>query len=346
MAEQYVYIVKCKELENVFRLTETDDTDTVYKRSCSDAKVLLTVLIHQLSSERITGSNLLHIELDVLKSMVDEWQNKIDAPRRQNQDARIEKFFKECFETVDTSKTAKDAEAAKNAATPFVEIVARYRLWNRETSKTACAELKTFLKTHTFKKTQLFTPGTGESVVAYAGLRMIPLPPFDMNGTSAVLQEFVNQNCVRQVTGRMAIKQLHEKFTEWMKGKGSPDYQLTSGDKKQLRTFFKKECFSTMVHTGSAVHLSAGYFGVCLKGAEAVGRNSKTKKRKAVEQVNAASKEVIETFDSITHAAHECGMSVPSMSLAISTKRTVNGYMYRIVDAEEADAEEVDGEGA
>ena len=326
MAEQYVYIVKCKGLVNVYQLTEADDVDSVYKRSCSNANALLVVLMHQLSSKRIRDSNLLHVEFDVLQSIVDEWQVRIDTPI-QNQDSVIEKFFNECFET------------EKGVATPFVDIVARYRLWTRETSKTACTELKTYLNTHKFKKTQLFIPRTGESVVAYADLRMIPLPAFDMNGTSAVLQQFINQNCVRKVTGRMSTKQLHATFTEWIKDNVSPDYQLTSGDKKQLREFFKKQCFSTMVHTGGET-LSSGYFGVCLVGAEAIGRNSKTKIRKAVEQVNPATMEVIEIFDSITHAAHECGMSVSCMSTAISSKRTTKGYLYRIAEGEQAEVDE------
>lgn len=226
----------------------------------------------------------------------------------------FEKFFEECYDKVEGEKAS------------WVEMGARYRLWSRSTNNHR-EGLSTFLQEHGFKETFLFDPKTKTNSIAYLGLRMKPLPRFTLTQNSSEVEQFLFACCKPTVTGRITIKQLREAFFEWKK-REDPDYAfVTRADTRAIKAYCNQRFLASTVHDGSRIRF--GYYGVCMKGCEDVGRKTKPRNRKEVEQVHPSSGEVLRTYDSITHAAQEVGVTIAAISVAISAQKRCKGFVFR-----------------
>jgi hypothetical protein len=94
-----------------------------------------------------------------------------------------------------------------------------------------------------------------------------------------------------------------------------------------LNAYCNERFLASTVHTGERIRF--GFYGVSLKGQENVGKKSKKGNRKLVEMIDGANN-VVKTFESITHAANEIGVTISAISLAISSKKSRNGFFFRV----------------
>ena len=214
----------------------------------------------------------------------------------------------------------------ENSKTSWIDIGARFRLWSRNTdcNKPALAE---FLKSKGFKEGFIYDNETNTQSTAYLGLEMTKLEQFKISKNPTQVEQFLFDKCIRHVTGRLTCKDLGEAFTAW-KNEKNPNYtKYDNKDKKELNQYLNKEFLAATVHDGTRIRF--GFYGLCLKGKETVGKKTKTNNRKKVEQVDPNTDEVIATFDSITHAAKEISVSISAISVAISANKVCKNYKFR-----------------
>ena len=218
------------------------------------------------------------------------------------------RFLEECYEKDPDSKTC------------WVELGARCRLWLRSTEQFK-DQLSAFLKENGFKETYIYDEKTKTNYKAYAGLRMKPLPTFKITKRSSEIERFVYETCSPNATGRVPCKDLASAYEVWKR------CALSKNVKKDMNKFFNAHFFASTVHDGTRIRF--GFYGVSLKGNEAVGMKMKPRNRKSVEQLDATTMAVIRTYDSITHAAAEMGASISMISVAISANKTCKGYKFQ-----------------
>jgi hypothetical protein len=162
------------------------------------------------------------------------------------------KFIKECFIIKEGAKTS------------WVDIGAKYKLWSRSTGHIKEA-LSDYLKKHNFKETFIYHEDTKANCMAFEGLEMIPTKPFEVTASSSEVERFLYDTCVPNVTGRIASKDIYEKFVEWKDALTGDYKKISKNDKQTLAKYFNDNYLAAVVHTG--VRMRFGYYGVSLKGS-------------------------------------------------------------------------------
>ena len=218
------------------------------------------------------------------------------------------RFLEECCETDPDSKAC------------WLELGSRCRLFFRSTQPFK-EQLAAFLKDRGHKETHIYDESTRTNFAAYTGLKMKPLPPFQITESSSEIERFVYDTCTPNATGRITCKDLESAYETWKQDK------LTKETKKLMNDFFNTNFLGSIVHDGTRTRF--GFYGVSLKGQEHVGLKMKNKNRHVVEQLDAETMTLVKTYDSITHAAAEMGASVALISKAISGAKRCNGFIFQ-----------------
>lgn len=224
-------------------------------------------------------------------------------------------FIRECF------------VLKKDVKTSWVEIGAKYRIWSRSLGQVKDA-LYEYLKQHTFKESFIYNEHTKTNSIAFEGLEMIPLKPFEISENSTEIERFVYDTCVNNVTGRVAAKDIYEKFVEWKHESDKKYTKLHKNDKLKLSGFFNNRYLAATVHNGERIRF--GYYGISLKGKEDVGTKPKRRNRKIINMIHPHTKELMRTFESVTHASKELGVTISAVSIAISNKKICKGYFFEV----------------
>jgi phage anti-repressor protein len=224
-------------------------------------------------------------------------------------------FLRECFVLNEDVKTS------------WVEIGAKYKLWSRSLEQVKNA-LFEYLKQKSFKDTFLYREDTKSNCIAFQGLEMIPIKPLEISDTSTEIERFVYDTCVNNVTGRVASKDIQERFVEWKNASKGDYLNLVKDDKQKLSGFFNNNFLPATVHNGERMRF--GYYGVSLKGTEDVGTKPKWGNRKSINMVHPHTGDIVRTYESITHASKELGVTISAVSIAISGRKICKGYLFNI----------------
>jgi len=228
----------------------------------------------------------------------------------------LDKFIDECFVKNPQAKTS------------VVELRARYRLWSRGTDFNK-GLLEAFLKENGYKETYVYDLRTKCNCEAYKGLEMIPLPSLTMTNRSSDIEKFMITFCVANVTGRISLKELYEKYAAW-KRENDPDFVFTRKEKNSINEYLRVKFLASTIHDGQRVRF--GYYGVSFIGSENTGRKTKVNNRKAVQQIDPNTLQVVRTYESITQAATELRGSIASVSVAISSNKIYKHYLFKLVE--------------
>ena len=292
--------------------------------SCSDTKQI----VHEFP-ENVQDPNEEPQESITIEEVDDETEDteddkesivKVDAEKEQNEvkvvaktPLNIDKFLDECY--------IVDPKAKAN----WIEVTARYRLWSRNTYDYR-TEILSILKEKGYKEGFIYDPESKVNYSAIQGLSMKPLQQFKISKNPTELERFLKEKCVSSVTGRISCKQLAEEFITW---KNDPEYtEIAKQDKKDLNTFCNKNFLASTVHCGDRIRF--GFYGISFKDIQHVGKKMKHKNRKAIEQVDMESGEVVNTFESITHASAVAKVSIAAISVAVSANKACKGFYYRL----------------
>lgn len=233
----------------------------------------------------------------------------------------FDKFITECF--------VDDPEAK----TSWVEISARYRLWSRSLDQFKVT-LMNFMKERGYKESFLYDPDTKMNVTCFNGLRMIPLQPIPLSDNPSSFEQFVNETCVLNVTGRIACKDFKEHYAMWksqQQGTEAQSLKLTQSEIKEMKVYCEKHFVGATVHNGERCRY--GYYGVSFKGMEQVGMKTKKANRKSVYQLDSNTNDIVNTFESLTHAANTLGMTLSKLSTLITNRKLHNGYRFAYTNA-------------
>lgn len=343
-----VYKVGCSSNMNARKTqyhTSCNNTFVVYTRRCKN-QTYVENAVHALLAQHQYNQrkDWFKVDFETIRQCVDDMQIRFDGqpmefvldpminersrtnpavqdtsrqpPQRQRTIKPVsnyELFFEECF------------VRKENAKTPWIDITARYRLWSRRI-ETVYDEIAAYMRTQGFTECFVYDPISMTNAKAWMGIEMTPLDQFSINEHSCEMETFLADTCSIVTTARVTVFELYPTFVEWMKQK-DPSYEtITTEHKKRLKEFCNDRFVGSIVHDGT--HRRFGYYGLCLKGNEHIGRKFKKNNCKAVCQINAHTNEIVQKFVSQTHAAAELGLTMPRISSMITSNTVHDGYRY------------------
>jgi prophage antirepressor-like protein len=229
----------------------------------------------------------------------------------------FDKFIKECF------------IIKKEAKTSILEIRSRYRIWSRN-KEYVINPLEDYLKENNFDRCFVYDIETKCNGKGVEGLEMIPLEPFKLSSESTEIERFIFDTCIRNVSGRLTVKEISETFVEW-KQKTDKDYVIYKHkDRKKINDYLNKEFLAAIVHDGRRTRF--GYYGLSLKANKFIGKKVNMGNRKIIEQLHPDTDELIKTYDSLTICAAELKSSGSSISMAIKNKSIFKNFKFRVKD--------------
>lgn len=303
--------------------------------ACRDNKVDISTMSETIKFNKIrNGHQYKQVDKDYKLNMEENFDensdeeteisekkdNEIIDSETKSEDSTL-KFTNEIFAKFLTECFLKQT----NYKTSWIDITSRFKIWSK-TNDQFKEVLSEFLEKNNVKKTYLFDSETKMNVTAYEGITMIPLPNL-YNITSADYEDFLMEKCVINVTGRICVKDLYEKFIVWKKERDSKYKNVHYTQKEKIEEYLKKFTFKTTVHTGERNR--PGFLGISWKGEENIGTRSKNSSRKKVEKVDRQNN-IIDTYDSMTHAAAQNNTTISTISSAISGNKMYKGFFYRL----------------
>jgi phage anti-repressor protein len=264
-----------------------------------------------------------HQENTIIPSNNNQIENEsdteeIDPPFNYNNASDFDKFIEECC--IVTDKTVK---------TSWVDINCKYRIWARATSNDYKERLSAYLYNSGYKKSFIFDDETNCRYQAFVGISVIPPEPIKISENPTEIEQFIFDNFKSGITARVSSHNIYAKFIEY-KNKDDPNYEsLALNHRRALNKFFQKHFFGTIVHDGNRNRY--GFYGVSLKGevSELIGKRINLGNRKPIEQINPRTKEITNTYSSLTEACSKLGISVHNLSNAIKNKKEYNGFIYK-----------------
>jgi hypothetical protein len=228
------------------------------------------------------------------------------------------KFIEECCEK-DEKYTAFSAE-----------LFGCHRNWSRCSKKTTKDAFYKFLCDN-FKKCKIFDDKSKARLASYRGLRiknsMMPRKPKDIQED---IEQFISTKCEASYTGRIASKDIYEAFESY-KQESDSMYKLNSYEKVRIDHYFKYAFLPSLVFTGTMS--KHGYFFVTLKDKpNTTGLKLANKLKKKIIKIDITTKEIIETFDSLTAAAKSIGRTPACVSTDIIYQRPRDNFLFQYID--------------
>jgi very-short-patch-repair endonuclease len=225
-------------------------------------------------------------------------------------------FIDECFEQKLGTKCVT------------THIYDRYRLWSCSTDKHNRKKIKKYLEQ---KYTPCMVPGEDNILCeGFVGLSMKTLPVIPESDTDPY--KFYKNYCVQLVTGRLTVRDMYTEFCKWKRENGSPEYELIPPEKKQLNEFFTKHFMYAILYTGQDKdgngRLGGGYYGVCLKGKEDIGKKKKNANRKMIIQYDPTNYTIVRKFECLQDVTKELGAGASAISTAANRRLPWHGMYF------------------
>lgn len=242
-----------------------------------------------------------------------EEDNSVELDENTNNPLDFNKFIEECC--------IKD----ENSTAFSVDIFGAHRLWSRCVQKKTHDALYKYLCDN-FKNVKVFDPISKAKLSSYKGFTLKPIT-FVNNDPLSDIDEFINEKCIIAYSVRLPLKVMYDTFESW-KIETNPDYKINTIEKKRIDTYFGNKFLRSHVYNGkSSVH---GFFGVGLKDDDSfVGLKLAEKLKKKVVKVDIETKQIVETYSSLTEAAKIIGKSPSYVSQDIRFKKPQGKFIYQ-----------------
>jgi hypothetical protein len=148
-----------------------------------------------------------------------------------------------------------------------------------------------------------------------------PNPPEDID-------KFIEEKCEINYVARVSTKNVYKAFEEW---KNDKDYVLCPKEKQRIDTGFKTRFVPAVVYTGKQGE--HGYFFVNLKNLDDnVGFKLAEKLKKKLVKIDIVTKQIVETFESLTAAAKAINRSPSTLSEDIKYKKPRDNFLYQYIE--------------
>lgn len=228
----------------------------------------------------------------------------------------FDRFIDRCF--------VKGADSTAFSA----DVFGAHRLWGRCCMKTTHDALYKYMKAN-FKSVKVFDPVTTAKLASFKGVALKPIA-FKLDEPESDTDRFIRDECKTSYSARVAGKVLFEAFEKW-KRRSDPDYMLTVSEKKRVDGAVGNKFLVSNVYNGKQSVL--GYFGVCLKDDTSfTGMKLANALKKKVAKVDITTKQVVDTYESLTAAAAVIGKSPCYVSMDIRFQRPLGNYLYQYID--------------
>jgi hypothetical protein len=208
------------------------------------------------------------------------------------------------------------------------DIYGAHRLWSRCCQKTTHDALYKYLKEN-YKQVKIFDPNTSSTFASFKGFSLKPIN-YIKDDTISDIDIFIDEKCQFNYSTRVTTKNIYAAFEEWKKCTSDPDYIINPSEKKRIDNAFSNKFVPSKVYDGKKGVL--GYFCVELKDYPTnVGRKLAPSLKKKVIKIDMRTKEIIETYESLTAAAKIIGKSPSYVSIDIRFKKPIGNYIYQFL---------------
>ena len=209
-----------------------------------------------------------------------------------------------------------------------VSILAAHKQWSRCAKKTTHDALYKFL-CENYKKVKVFDNNTNAKIASFKGLKLKSIS-YNKPILLEDIDEFINDKCELNYVSRIPSKDIYNSFEIW-KRNIDPDYTLCAKEKSRIDHAFKNRFLPGLIFTGK--QSQHGYYFVNLKDNPSfTGYKLAPSLKKKIIKIDINTKQIVETFESLTAAAISINRSPSTLSTDIQYKRPRDNYIYQYVD--------------
>ena len=208
----------------------------------------------------------------------------------------------------------------------LTDLFGAHRYWGRCCLKTTHDGLSQYLKDN-FRHVKRYDPVTNATLACYKGISIKPIV-LNKDGIDTDIDQFIEEICEIGYTYRVACKTIYKAFEEW-KRKQNPDYVMSADETKRLCNQLSRKFVPASVYVENASH--RGYFCISLKNSDTLttGKKLSEKLKKPVIKIDMNTMQVVETFDSLQHAARSINRCASNLSTDIKYKKPFEGYIFQ-----------------
>lgn len=283
-------------------------------------------LVEDLSEKK---DNII-INNNIIDESINEIEEQIINPIQINLDNIVN--------PLDFDKFINDyCEKDDNSTVYGIDIFGAHKQWSRCAKKTTHDAFYKYL-CNTYKKVKIFDNKTNANITSYKGLK---LKSIDYNKPNILedIDNFINDKCEITYVSRVASKDIYKAFEIWKKNIDS-EYILTPIEKSRIDKGFKNRFLPGLVYTGfmnNHLHSQSqhGYYFCSLKENKSfIGFKLVPSLKKKIIKIDINTKQIVETFESLTAAAISINRSPTTLSTDIIYKRPRDNYIYQYLKNE------------
>jgi hypothetical protein len=292
----------------------------IYIQKCKDCNLAEKVCHYLLDQYRINKmQEFFSVSRDIAKTTIQESIAFLDRTEITEEDTQypLEKEQQKIEEDAPQSRNIEDfiTSCCVLGDDKFVlkeELKQAYRIWAKSVDMKTKKEFCEFIDKN-YKVTKR-TDGKQKRLF-YSGLELRPLKSLVDLGNEFEHLDFINTQCRIDWSCRSTYIDIYDCFTKWKRNLcGDETYKIDPKTKKCLQKYIESKFYGGRVHvskTTEATHLY-GIWGLSVN--EDTGLKQKKRTAKQTIQINAATKEIIQTWESALEASTSLGIANSTLS--------------------------------
>lgn len=280
------------------------------------------------TNERIIELDKLNLEQKIL---IGEMRNEIEEQKRQinlllveNQhiaptiiDDEQTKRFNEFIDTC--CIVNKDVEEAST------NMSGQFRIWNRtKPTKELFHLFKEYLDTR-FRPIRLQKQYKDQIVHGYCGVKLKPINYTRVKDLTCDVEIFIFENCRFSPCGKILNSTLLSQYQRWKK---KMNKAIAQDEMKEIKDYLNSSLYTQKATVFVNNISNEGYYGVSLREDDEYQHKLISSTGKKVFKICALSKQILNTWETISKAAIAENMSPAKMSRTIKNKIIFNDYYY------------------
>lgn len=217
----------------------------------------------------------------------------------------------------------------KEAQVSSVDIIGKYRIWARNSSKEVYLDLLDYLK-DIFKPIRLQVQDKEGVVNGYSGVKLITEEPYIPPISPTKYETFLFNNCVLSPSNKVLFADVKKEYIAWQKRIN--DIDVSDTEIKGLKEFLNESKLLLKANVWCDNGNGSGYYGFSLKKDIPYVKMMRGATAKTVEKVDIVSNEVVDSWSTIARAAQFENIPSAKLSRMCKNKQVVNDiYYYRTV---------------
>jgi hypothetical protein len=202
------------------------------------------------------------------------------------------------------------------------DIIGQYRLWSKNTKKEITIAFKNYLDIK-FKYCRLQKQDKNQVVNGYKGIKLREIT-YKKSLFSSDAETFLFESCIFSPGATILKSNIQEEYKLWKKKIEKP---ITNKEEEEIKLYLKDSEHVLYSTVWTSQGSGQGYYGLMLKYDKKDYKKPSTTSKK-VYKIDAKTKELLNTWDTISKAAEESQMSNAKMSRSIKNKVIMNDYYY------------------